>query len=189
MIEAANSQKFSFIHQPGISVGGHCIPIYPQFYLWSDPTANLIKEARELNKEMATYCINDIQEQLGNLTDMNILVVGVSYRNGVKETAYSGAFEIQKLLIEKNANPMFYDDLYQAEEIKDLGLPFFNGVLQDIDCIIIHNDSKFIEELFKKSLPKLRLIYFGRNIKFNDDLYSRFSVRSLGRTEQSKNFH
>ena len=189
VIESSNSQTYSYIHQPGISVGGHCIPIYPQFYLWSDPTANLIKEARELNKEMATYCINDIQEQLGNLTDMNILVVGVSYRNGVKETAYSGAFEIQKLLIEKNANPMFYDDLYQAEEIKDLGLPFFNGVLQDIDCIIIHNDSKFIEELFKKSLPKLRLIYLGRNIKLNDDLYSRFSVRLLGRTEQSKNFN
>ena len=182
VIEAANSQKFSFIHQPGISVGGHCIPIYPHFYLWGDPTANLIKEARKLNKEMVAYCINDIQVQLGNLTNLNILVLGVSYRNGVKESAYSGAFEIQKLLIEKNANPMFYDDLYQAEEIKNVGLRTFNGVLQDIDCVIIHNDSKFIEELFKKSLPRLRLIYFGRNITFNNTLYSSFSVKSLGRT-------
>ena len=78
VIEAANSQKFSFIHQPGISVGGHCIPIYPHFYLWGDPTANLIKEARKLNKEMVAYCINDIQVQLGNLTNLNILVLGVS---------------------------------------------------------------------------------------------------------------
>ena len=182
VIEAANSQKFSFIHQPGISVGGHCIPIYPQFYLWGDPTANLIKEARKLNKEMTAYCINDIQVQLGNLTNLNILILGVSYRNGVKESAYSGAFEIQKLLIEKNANPMFYDDLYQAEEIKNVGLRTFNGVLQDIDCVIIHNDSKFIEELFKKSLPRLRLIYFGRNITFNNTFYPSFSVKSLGRT-------
>ena len=182
VIEAANSQKFSFIHQPGISVGGHCIPIYPQFYLWGDPTANLIKEARKLNKEMTAYCINDIQVQLGNLTNLNILILGVSYRNGVKESAYSGAFEIQKLLIEKNANPMFYDDLYQAEEIKNVGLRTFNGVLQDIDCVIIHNDSKFIEEVFKISLPRLRLIYFGRNITFNNTFYPSFSVKSLGRT-------
>ena len=182
VIEAANSQKFSFIHQPGISVGGHCIPIYPQFYLWGDPTANLIKEARKLNKEMTAYCINDIQVQLGNLTNLNILILGVSYRNGVKESAYSGAFEIQKLLIEKNANPMFYDDLYQDEEINNLGLRTFNGVFQEIDCVIIHNDSKFIEELFKKSLPRLRLIYFGRNIVFNNNLYPSFSIKSLGRT-------
>jgi nucleotide sugar dehydrogenase len=33
VIESSNSQKYSYIHQPGISVGGHCIPVYPQFYL------------------------------------------------------------------------------------------------------------------------------------------------------------
>ena len=33
VIEASNSQPFSHIHQPGIAVGGHCIPVYPRFYL------------------------------------------------------------------------------------------------------------------------------------------------------------
>src|SRR4029453_16440152 len=33
-IQAANSQPFSHIHMPGIAVGGHCIPVYPHFYLW-----------------------------------------------------------------------------------------------------------------------------------------------------------
>ena len=39
VISASNSQPYSHIHTPGISVGGHCIPIYPQFYLWNDPAA------------------------------------------------------------------------------------------------------------------------------------------------------
>jgi hypothetical protein len=78
---------------------------------------------------------------------------------------------------------MFYDDLYQAEEINNIGLGTFNGVFQDIDCVIIHNHSKFIEELFKKSLPRLKLIYFVRTIIFNDKLYPSFSVKSLGRTK------
>ena len=33
VIDAANSQPFSHIHRPGIAVGGHCIPVYPRFYL------------------------------------------------------------------------------------------------------------------------------------------------------------
>jgi nucleotide sugar dehydrogenase len=37
VIEACNSQPYSHIHRPGIAVGGHCIPIYPQMYLWNDP--------------------------------------------------------------------------------------------------------------------------------------------------------
>ncbi|CAM5710620.1 nucleotide sugar dehydrogenase [Streptomyces badius] len=35
VIEACNSQPYSHIHQPGIAVGGHCIPIYPRMYLWT----------------------------------------------------------------------------------------------------------------------------------------------------------
>ena len=33
VIEAANSQPYSHIHQPGIAVGGHCIPVHPRLYL------------------------------------------------------------------------------------------------------------------------------------------------------------
>ena len=39
VINACNSQPYSHIHQPGIAVGGHCIPVYPQLYLWNDPDA------------------------------------------------------------------------------------------------------------------------------------------------------
>jgi UDP-N-acetyl-D-mannosaminuronate dehydrogenase len=33
VIAAASSQPFSHIHRPGVAVGGHCIPVYPRFYL------------------------------------------------------------------------------------------------------------------------------------------------------------
>ena len=39
VIEASNSQPYSHIHRPGIAVGGHCIPVYPRLYLWTDPEA------------------------------------------------------------------------------------------------------------------------------------------------------
>ena len=36
-IAAANSQPYSHIHQPGIGVGGHCIPVYPHLLLAGAP--------------------------------------------------------------------------------------------------------------------------------------------------------
>ena len=37
VIRAANSQPYSHIHQPGLGVGGHCIPVYPHFLLSRAP--------------------------------------------------------------------------------------------------------------------------------------------------------
>ncbi len=37
VIAAANSQPYSHIHQPGIGVGGHCIPVYPHLLLARAP--------------------------------------------------------------------------------------------------------------------------------------------------------
>ena len=52
VIEAANSQPYSHIHRPGIAVGGHCIPVYPRLYLWNDPSATVVRAAREVNESM-----------------------------------------------------------------------------------------------------------------------------------------
>ena len=42
VIAAANSQPYSHIHQPGIGVGGHCIPVYPHFLLDRAPELELV---------------------------------------------------------------------------------------------------------------------------------------------------
>ena len=47
-----NSQPFSHLHTPGIAVGGHCIPVYPWFYLAGDPEATIVRAARTANSAM-----------------------------------------------------------------------------------------------------------------------------------------
>ena len=49
VIAAANSQPYSHIHQPGIGVGGHCIPVYPHFLLDRAPEMGIVARAREVN--------------------------------------------------------------------------------------------------------------------------------------------
>ena len=57
VIEACNSQPYSHIHQPGIAVGGHCIPVYPRLYLHNDPDATIVAAAREANAGMPEYAV------------------------------------------------------------------------------------------------------------------------------------
>ena len=57
VIDASNSQPFSHIHRPGIAVGGHCIPVYPRFYLAGDPIAEPPAAAREINDAMPAYAV------------------------------------------------------------------------------------------------------------------------------------
>src|SRR5207249_4327133 len=92
VIEAANSQPFSHIHTPGIAVGGHCIPVYPRFYLWRDPSATVVRAARDANAEMPAYAVDLLAAAYGDLTGARVVVLGVAYRGGVKEAAFSGAF-------------------------------------------------------------------------------------------------
>ena len=49
VIRAANSQPYSHIHEPGIGVGGHCIPVYPRMILSTDGDLEVIKTARAVN--------------------------------------------------------------------------------------------------------------------------------------------
>ena len=57
MIAAANSQPYSHIHQPGIGVGGHCIPVYPHF---------LLGRAPELSSSSLAARVNDGQVERGD---------------------------------------------------------------------------------------------------------------------------
>lgn len=93
VIAASNSQPFSHIHQPGIAVGGHCIPVYPRLYLWNDPEATVVRAARAANAAMPDYTIGLLEGAYGDLTGARVVVLGAAYRGGVKETAFSGVFD------------------------------------------------------------------------------------------------
>ncbi len=62
VIAAANSQPYSHIHQPGIGVGGHCIPVYPHFLLDRAPELSLVARAREVNDGQVDVAIEALAE-------------------------------------------------------------------------------------------------------------------------------
>ncbi len=72
VIEACNSQPYSHIHQPGIAVGGHCIPVYPRLYLHNDPGATIVRAAREVNASMPEYAVQRIETEYGDLSGATV---------------------------------------------------------------------------------------------------------------------
>ena len=162
VITAANSQPFSHIHTPGISVGGHCIPIYPQFYLWNDPKASIVSAARATNSSMPMRAVELIEAKVGSLNGLNVAVFGISYRPKVKETAFSGSLELLKILESIGANVYGVDPLYSVSEIESLGFKELDNPEQ-IDVIIIHTAHEVFTSFDYSVFTKLKLILDGRH--------------------------
>jgi nucleotide sugar dehydrogenase len=189
IIDASNSQPYSHIHQPGIAVGGHCIPIYPQFYLWGDKGATVVREARIQNEAMPKYAVDKIESNLGSLKGKYVLVLGASYRDGVKELAFSGAFELKKQLADKEANIDFFDPLFSKKELNAHGLNEISDDLGKYEILIIQNSSLLNTELLKSnsSLNNVKFIYDGRNLLKGVNPIANSELITLGLGLNTKN--
>ena len=161
VIAASNSQPYSHIHQPGIAVGGHCIPIYPRFYLWNDPEATVVRSAREANAAMPAHAVKLLADNLGDLTGKRVVVLGISYRGGVKESAFSGVFGVVTALKSRGAVVVVQDPMYDDEEIVGLGFePYAIG--QSVDAVILQADHKEYKFLTRSDFPGVQAVVDGR---------------------------
>ena len=75
-------------------MGGHCIPVYPHFLLAAPPSCGWWKLARAVNDGQAGRAISTLGAILGELAGCPVLVLGITYREGVKELAYSRALAL-----------------------------------------------------------------------------------------------
>ena len=121
VIAAANSQPYSHIHQPGLGVGGHCIPVYPHFLLDRAPELELVALAARGQRRAGRPGSRPADEALGGLDGQTVLVLGLTYRDGVKELAYSRALPLIDGLRERGAHVLAYDPLLTGAEIERPG--------------------------------------------------------------------
>ncbi|MBA4246753.1 MAG: nucleotide sugar dehydrogenase [Microbacterium sp.] len=167
VIEASNSQPYSHIHQPGIAVGGHCIPVYPRLYLWNDPAATIVRAAREANAGMPAYTIGLLEGVHGDLQGQRVVVLGATYRGGVKETAFSGVFPAVEALCARGAHVLVHDPLYTDDELARLGFsPYHLG--ESVDAAVVQADHADYRTLRPADLPGIRTFIDGRRVSSAD---------------------
>jgi len=119
VIAAAKSKPFGFqAFYPGPGVGGHCIPIDPN-YLSYQVQAKLgypfrfVELAQEINAGMPSYVVRRIQDVLNDdgkaLRGSRVLLLGVTYKPDIADQRESPAKPIAVELRDKGAEVEFHD--------------------------------------------------------------------------------
>lgn len=163
VIDACNSQPYSHIHRPGIAVGGHCIPVYPRLYLSTDPHASIVRTARSFNAQMPGYVVGRVEELMGSLDGLTVVVLGASYRGKVKETAFSGVFSTVDELTRRGATVLVHDPMYSTEELAAFGWAAYS-LGDPADVAIVQADHPEYASLAASDIPGIRLLADGRRI-------------------------
>jgi len=123
-IRCASTKPFGFNpFFPGPGVGGHCIPIDPNYLSHRVQTRlgysfRFVELAQEINAGMPAYVVRRIQELLNDqslpLRNSRVLLLGVTYKADIGDVRESPAADIAKALIELGARVSYLDPLVDS---------------------------------------------------------------------------
>ena len=180
VIDAANSQPYSHIHQPGVGVGGHCIPVYPHFLFNGDPELRLPPLAREINEGMGAFTVDVIEDRFGSLDGQSVLVLGVAYRGDVREDAFSSAFRLRDELLAAGARVYGHDPYYDADHLRSVGFePYDLDAPEPVRVAVLQAAHQAYLAMAPDAIPGLELFVDGRNA-IDREPYERAGIGYVG---------
>jgi UDP-N-acetyl-D-glucosamine dehydrogenase len=130
VIEAAATKPFGFQpFYPGPGVGGHCIPLDPQFLAWRARemrvATRFIDLAEDVNVHMPDYVALRVADELNRLgrpiQDTRILGVGVAYKKNVGDDRESPAIDVLERLAGRGAYIGILDPHVPVERLQRFG--------------------------------------------------------------------
>jgi UDP-N-acetyl-D-glucosamine dehydrogenase len=152
VIDAAATKPFGFMRfTPGPGLGGHCIPIDPQYLSWKlrtlEYTARFVQLASEINTEMPRYWARKVQDALNDqgkpVKGSHILLLGIAYKKNVSDLRESPALDIIHLLAEKGAQVDYHDPYvphFDYEGMSRTGVTDLDQAVAEADCVVITTD-------------------------------------------------
>jgi len=118
VVNAAKTKPFGFeSFKPGPGVGGHCIPVDPEYLSFKTrqigKPVRFVELAQEINNSMPAYVVGQISEILNKngklLNNSKILLMGVAYKKDISDMRESPAIDVTELLLEKKVNVSYFD--------------------------------------------------------------------------------
>lgn len=159
LIKIANNHPRVNILQPGIGVGGHCIPVDPWFLVdKNNLSTHLIRAARKVNDYKTEWVIKKINLYLKkNIKNIGfkpkIIFFGISFKPNVDDLRGSPAVKIIKRFQSKNydtaiVDPNFYE--YRINNSKKI-----DSLLAQANVIVtLVGHKEFLSKAFIKKLHK-----------------------------------
>ena len=152
VIDAAASKPFGFMRfTPGPGLGGHCIPIDPEYLSWKMRTlrykTRFIELASEINTDMPRYWVEKVQDALNEagkpVKGSRVLVLGVAYKKNVSDIRESPSLDIMHLLEEKGALVEYHDPhvpSFAADGMRKSCVDDLDAALSAADCVVVATD-------------------------------------------------
>ncbi|GFP26915.1 nucleotide sugar dehydrogenase [Candidatus Hakubella thermalkaliphila] len=148
----ANKHPRVNILNPGIGVGGHCIPIDPWFIKEVDPKhTNLIMTARRINDEMPEKIASQIRQKVRDLVKPQIVALGAAYKPDTYDIRESPAIKIVNLLREDGYQVELYDPL-----VKEYAYDSLLDVVEGKDCLVVLVEHKKIVQELESNLELIK---------------------------------
>jgi len=131
-IEAARTKPFGFqAFYPGAGVGGHCIPIDPNYLSWVVRSLGyrfrFVELAQEVSERMPAYVAKRAQDALNavrqSVNGSSILLVGVSYKADISDQRETPARPLAQQLLAMGADVSYLDPHVEAFRVHDTDLP------------------------------------------------------------------
>ncbi|MFF4313034.1 nucleotide sugar dehydrogenase [Streptomyces sp. 900105755] len=122
-IRCAGTKPFGFQpFRPSAGVGGHCIPIDPNYLSYKVRSIGyefrFVELAREINARMPEYVVRRAQDLLNHegraLHGSRVLLLGVTYKPDVADQREAPAVPVARLLREREAEIAFHDPFVPA---------------------------------------------------------------------------
>lgn len=130
VVDAAATKPFGFhAFYPGPGVGGHCIPLDPQYLAWRAREAGFatrfIDTAEQVNTRMPAYTasrVNDVLNRQGRpVFGTALLAIGIAYKPDIADDRESASVEVIRELERRGAQVSVLDPVVGAERIRAHG--------------------------------------------------------------------
>ena len=128
VVNAAKTKPFGFeSFKPGPGVGGHCIPVDPEYLSFKTrqigKPVRFVELAQEINNSMPAYVVGQISEILNKngklLNNSKILLMGVAYKKDISDMRESPAIDVTELLLEKKVDVSYFDPFVKEFSVFD----------------------------------------------------------------------
>jgi len=117
-IDAARTKPFGFqAFYPGPGVGGHCIPIDPNYLSWVVRSLGyrfrFVELAQEVSERMPAYVAKRVQDALNAdrkaVNGSRVLLLGVAYKADISDQRETPARPLARQLLEMGAEVSYFD--------------------------------------------------------------------------------
>ncbi|MBT4650991.1 nucleotide sugar dehydrogenase [Candidatus Woesearchaeota archaeon] len=163
VLEAAYTKWNFHKYKPGL-VGGHCIGVDP-YYLTHKAVElgyhpEMILAGRRINDQMHKHVVDLVIRGLNEggkvLKESNVLLMGLSFKEDVKDCRNSKAKEVIEELSSYGIKVAGCDPLLGEEMVREVFGVEYRGVreLEDIDCLVMISPHKIFKELDLKEMKR-----------------------------------